>query len=155
MATVQPNCLLCNPQFADKHFRRILVWEDEYWRLTTSIYSEIPGFSYLEPKRHIPYITDLDGEEARTFGEVLARVTKVLREVTNADLVYIYVFGDTTPHLHLHLAPHVAGDACSEDIVSREAPLVPEDELQALSNQIRDRLAALSNSTGMKTRTDC
>jgi diadenosine tetraphosphate (Ap4A) HIT family hydrolase len=61
---------------------RVQVWEDELWRLTMSIEAEVLGFSYLEPKRHIPHVTDLGGEEARTFGQVLARVSAVLKSET-------------------------------------------------------------------------
>lgn len=71
----------------------------------------MPGFGHLEPVRHIPFLTDLDGEEAATLGPVLARVTSALRDVTAADLVYVYVFGERVAHLHFNLAPHRAGDA--------------------------------------------
>ena len=95
----------------DPELQRVQVWEDAYWRMTTSLWAEVPGFSYLEPKRHISDITALDGEEARIFGEILARVTQVLKKETGAELVYIYVFGDSVPHFHVHLAPHRTGDA--------------------------------------------
>src|SRR6476660_4562941 len=88
MTGSQPNCILCRGVEADPQLGVVQVWEDSYWRMTTSLDAEVPGFSYLEPKRHIPYITDLDGEEARTLGEVLAHVTTALREETDAELVY-------------------------------------------------------------------
>lgn len=71
----------------------------------------VAGFAQLEPHRHIPHITDLDGPEASTFGPVLARVTAALRSAAGADLTYAYVFGERVPHLHVNLAPHVDGDA--------------------------------------------
>ena len=140
---------------------RVEVWEDTYWRLTTSIAAEVAGFSYLEPKRHIADITHLDGEEARTFGETLARVTRILREETGSDLVYLYVFGDGVPHLHVHLAPHrindpsdplndamIRGETVEQKqpngttlIMSKEYPALPEAELRALAYRLRQRLA--------------
>ena len=63
---------------SDTERQRIQVWEDSLWGLAVSLDAEILALSYLEPKRHIPYITDLDDEEARTFGSVLARLTHVL-----------------------------------------------------------------------------
>jgi diadenosine tetraphosphate (Ap4A) HIT family hydrolase len=71
----------------------------------------VPGFAHLEPKRHIPYVTDLDGAEAATFGAVLARVTAALRDAAAAPMTYAYVFGDHVAHLHVNLAPHRPGDA--------------------------------------------
>lgn len=154
-------CVLCRGVEGDPELGRIQVWEDELWRLTTSIHpSETArGFSFLEPKRHIPDITGLEGEEAVTFGTVIGTVAAVLKEATGADLVYVYVFGGHIDHLHIHLAPHAEGDSLNDSmirgefieeplpsgtvaIVSTEFPPVPEDELRATAETIRDRLAA-------------
>src|SRR5919202_3346186 len=153
------NCILCRGAEADKELGVVQVWEDSYWRMTTSLDAEVLGFSYLEPKRHIPYITDLDGEEARTFGDVIARVTRALRDETGAELVYVYVFGGSIPHLHVHLAPHRPNDALNDQLIrgesvvehlesgivritSKEFPPLPEEEQRAVADRIRRRLAA-------------
>jgi diadenosine tetraphosphate (Ap4A) HIT family hydrolase len=102
-------CLLCRVADADAFFGRRRVWEDEYWRLSVVLHGAVAGFAHLEPRRHIPYITDLDGPEAATLGAVLARVTAVMRTATAADKIYVYVFGDRVPHLHLNLAPQRPG----------------------------------------------
>ena len=104
-------CMLCAPEVADAEFRRARLWEDELWRLSAVLRGPVPGFAHLEPKRHIPFLTDLDGPEAVTFGPVLARVTTALRDAAGAEKTYAYVFGDRVPHLHLNLAPHREGDA--------------------------------------------
>src|ERR687885_1153821 len=153
------NCILCRGVEADAELGVVQVWEDSYWRMTTSLDAEVLGFSYLEPKRHIPYITDLDGEEARTFGEVLAQLTTALREETGAELVYVYVFGGGVPHLHLHLAPHRSGDALNTQLirgefteeklesgvtryVSKDFPPLPEGEQRAAALRMQQRLAS-------------
>jgi diadenosine tetraphosphate (Ap4A) HIT family hydrolase len=105
------DCMLCRPEVADAQFSRTRVWEDHLWRLSAVLQGPVPGFAHLEPKRHIPYVTDLDGPEAATLGPVLARVTRALRAAARADMTYVYVFGDRVPHLHLNLAPHRDGDA--------------------------------------------
>jgi len=104
-------CLLCRVDDADAHFRRRRVWQDEYWRLSVVLHGAVVGFGHLEPHRHIPFITDLDGAEAATCGAVLARASAAVRAATGADKVYVYVFGDRVPHLHFNLAPHHLGDA--------------------------------------------
>jgi diadenosine tetraphosphate (Ap4A) HIT family hydrolase len=153
-------CILCRGVEGDPELGRIQVWEDELWRLTTSIHpSETArGFSFLEPKRHVPDITALEGAKAATFGTVIGTVTAALKEATGADLVYVYVFGGHIDHLHIHLAPHSEGDSLSDSmirgefieeplpsgtvaIVSKDFPPVPEDELRATAETIRDRLA--------------
>ena len=110
-STGMETCLLCDPAAADRAFSRTRVWEDELWRLSAVLQGPVPGFAHLEPKRHIPYVTDLDGAEAATFGAVLARVSAALREAAAADKTYAYVFGDHVAHLHVNLAPHRPGDA--------------------------------------------
>lgn len=49
-------CLLCDWAEADRHFQRVQVWDDELWRVTSSLVAPVAGFSYLEPKRHIPTV---------------------------------------------------------------------------------------------------
>jgi len=104
-------CLLCRPELADAHFSRTRLWEDEHWRLSAVLQGPIAGFAHLEPRRHIPFITDLDGAEAASLGVVLAQAAKALRTAARAEKTYIYVFGDHVPHLHFNLAPHREGDA--------------------------------------------
>ncbi len=89
---------------------------------------------------------------------MLRRVTLVLKEVTNAELVFAYVFGGGIPHLHVHLAPHREGDALNTQIVRGEVveekleggatrsvrtefPPLPRDELRAVAERIAERLA--------------
>jgi len=149
---------MCRGAAADDELERIEVWEDAHWRLTVSLAAEVPGFAYLEPKRHIAFVTDLDRDEAQTFGAVLAASTRVLKEETGADIVYAYIFGDSVPHLHVHLAPHRAGDALNDQmirgeiveeklpsgmtrIVSRDFPTIPRERLSEVAARVRDRLA--------------
>lgn len=153
------DCLICAGPERDSEWDRIQVWEDDLWRLTVSLSAEVPGFAYLEPKRHISHITELDGAEAETFGAVLARCTRVLREATGAEVVYVYVFGDGIPHLHVHLAPHRKGDALNDQMIrgeiveeklpsgmtqffSRDFPALPHEQLAAIAARVRERMSA-------------
>ncbi len=157
MADKESDCILCRGVAGDAELHRIQVWEDGLWRLTLSLDAEVLGFAYLEPKRHIPHITDLDGAEAKTFGEVMARVTQVLREETDAELVYVYVFGSGVPHLHVHLAPHRPDDALNAQIIrgevvneelpsgagrykSAEFPPLPVEDQRATAQRVQQRL---------------
>lgn len=133
------DCLLCDWAQSDAYFNRVLVWEDDVWRMTTSLVSPVRGFSYLEPKRHIAYITDLDGAEAATLGNVLAFVTSTLRDVTHAKMIYVNVFGERVAHLHFNLAPHVDGDALrgGYGMIADHARPYPIAELEDLADQLR------------------
>ena len=161
MTDLKPNpqleCVLCRGVAGDAELHRIQIWEDALWRLTLSLEAEVLGFSYLEPKRHIPHITDLAGEEARTFGEVLARVSQALRDETGAELVYVYIFGGGVPHLHVHLAPHRPDDALNTQMIrgelvteklacgaerytSQEFPPLPAEAQRAVARRVQRRL---------------
>ncbi len=150
-------CILCRGVAADADLERIEVWQDEHWRLTASLSSEILGFAYLEPKRHIRYVHELDGLEAGTFGAALARCSSALKHATGADLVYVYIFGDGIAHLHVHLAPHRSGDALNDQLIRGEIveekmpngmtrfysptyPALPRGELLAAADKVRDFL---------------
>jgi diadenosine tetraphosphate (Ap4A) HIT family hydrolase len=131
-------CVLCRR--GTESDRGVYVWEDELWRLWTLTTGKVPGYSFLTSKRHIPYITDLDGPEAATFGNTLRRLTRTLREVTGADLVHIHVFGDGAAHFHVHLVPHHRGDALMTQVVREDAADLPGSELVAVADRIATSL---------------
>ena len=139
----EPGCLLCDPAAADAHFGRVRVWEDDLWRLSVVLHGPIPGFAHLEPRRHIPFIADLDGPEAATLGVVLARVTRVLRDAAGAEKTYVFVSGDHVPHLHFNLAPHRTGDALrgGPGLLDPTVPEVDPAVHQAMATAIRDLFA--------------
>ena len=152
------DCPMCRGAAADEELERVEVWQDAHWRLTVSLSSEVAGFAYLEPKRHVRHITELDGSEASTFGSAMARSTKALKEATGADVVYVYIFGDGVPHLHVHLAPHRTGDALNDQMIrgelvqeklpngmtlftSKEFPALPREQLVEIAGQVRIRMS--------------
>jgi Diadenosine tetraphosphate (Ap4A) hydrolase and other HIT family hydrolases len=151
---MEQRCVLCAGAAGDPELLREGVWEDRLWRLSMSVEGYTTGFGYLEPKRHVPHVEDLDGEEAATFGTVLARVAGILKEASGAERAWVYVFGGGVPHLHVHLAPHRGGDALNgamirgeladeplsngaHRLVSREFPELPEDEIRAVIERTR------------------
>ncbi len=132
-------CLLCRHEEADREFERVEVWRDDLWRLTVSLAAPVAGFAYLEPLRHIPHITDLDGAEADTLGPVLAHVTSVLKAATNAEIVYVNVFGERHAHLHFNIASHCEGDALTggAGMLRDDAQAPPREQLASVAAQVR------------------
>jgi diadenosine tetraphosphate (Ap4A) HIT family hydrolase len=41
--------------------------------------------------------------EAKSFGVIMARVSKVLMETEKAEHIYSLISGNSVPHLHMHL----------------------------------------------------
>lgn len=122
----EDDCAICAGPAGDTGLGRVEVWRDGLWRLSMSTEGYTLGFSYLEPLRHVPHIEDLDGGEAMTFGPTLARVCAALRQAAGAERVFVYVFGGGIAHLHVHLGPHVTGDALNTAIIRGE---VAEEKL--------------------------
>ncbi len=152
------DCTLCAGAAGDPELSREEVWGDDLWRFSMSTEGTTTGFGYLEPRRHVPHIEDLDGPEAATLGTTLARVATALKAATGAERVYLYVFGGGIPHLHVHLAPHREGDALHSAIIrgeveevplpsgahrliSRDFPELPASEIRAVIERTRTRLA--------------
>jgi diadenosine tetraphosphate (Ap4A) HIT family hydrolase len=139
-------CMLCDVAVADKFFDRIRVYDDGAWRLSVVRRGAVAGFAHLEPHRHIPHITDLDGVEATSFGPVLARACAALRAAAGAELTYAYVFGERVAHLHVNLAPHVAGDALKggPGLLDPNAPDLPAERHEQVAATVRELLMVTS-----------
>ncbi len=152
------DCPMCRGAAADAELERVEVWQDAHWRLTVSLSSEVAGFAYLEPKRHIRYVTELDGPEAATFGLAMAHSTRALKDAAGAELVYVYIFGGGIPHLHVHLAPHRSGDGLNDQMIrgeiveeklpngmtrftSSEFPALPRAQLLRIADEVRHRMS--------------
>ena len=134
-------CAICARGAGDAELLREEVWADELWRLSMSTEGYTVGFAYLEPLRHIPHVEELDGPEAASFGPILARACAALKAATEAERIWIYVFGGGIPHLHVHLAPHREGDALNSAIIRGEMDDVPlpSGAHQLISREFREQ----------------
>lgn len=90
----------------------------------------------------------------------MAASTRVLKEVTGAEIVYVYIFGGGIPHLHVHLAPHRAGDALNDQMIkgeiveeklpsgmtrfeSKDFPPLPREQLLEIADRVRGRMGTM------------
>ena len=67
------------------------------------------GHLMIDLKRHAPGLAELTNEEAQALGVLVARLSRALKASEDAEHVYLFVFGDQVPHLHLHLIPRYPG----------------------------------------------
>jgi diadenosine tetraphosphate (Ap4A) HIT family hydrolase len=152
------DCLICRGPAGDAELDRVEVWRDAHWRLSMSRTGNTLGFGYLEPIRHIPYLADLDGPEAATFGPAIARASRVLRHATGGALVYAYVFGGGIAHIHVHLAPNAPDGVLNTELISGRVehrklpsgatemisldhPELPVEEVAAVIERVRAGMA--------------
>jgi diadenosine tetraphosphate (Ap4A) HIT family hydrolase len=102
------------------------------------------GWLVVETKRHVTGLGDLTDEEAAAVGRLMNRVARVQKDSEGAEHVYAFVFGDSVPHLHVHLAPRYPGTP-RDYWGSRlnewpDAARVTEAEMRELVAQLRGRL---------------
>lgn len=73
----------------------------------------VPGWMIVAPARHVEQIDLLHVEEAAALTPLLVEVTAALRLSTPCEKVYVSVFAEVLPHLHVHLIAR-APDAPAE-----------------------------------------
>lgn len=105
------------------------------------------GTLFVEPKRHVPGIAELDDAEAQRIGLVTSRLARALRESERAEHVYVFVLGHHVDHLHVWLVPRYPGTP-EEYWAMRlaewpDAPKGGASEIEALCARLRARLGAL------------
>jgi diadenosine tetraphosphate (Ap4A) HIT family hydrolase len=87
---------------------RAALWEDDRWYVR---HIEAPwgvaGWMMLVSKRHIAGAAAMDDDEARSYGVVLRRCTRVLADVTGALRIYTAALGEAVPHFHTHMVPRL------------------------------------------------
>nr|WP_251009451.1 HIT family protein [Bacillus sp. ISL-39] len=89
-----------------------MIYEDDYVYVGHIDRNGDPnylGHIMIDLKRHVPTLGDLNIEEAKVFGMMMAKVGKALMVSEGAEHIYSYVLGDAVPHLHMHLVPRYPG----------------------------------------------
>jgi histidine triad (HIT) family protein len=102
------------------------------------------GWLVIEPKRHTAALGELTVAEASALGVLVNRLARILKEGTNAEHVYAFVYGDAVKHLHVHLAPRYP-DTPREYWGARvnrwpSAPRVNEQQMREFVASLRARL---------------
>ena len=83
------------------------IWEDESFLAFLSIQPINPGHTLVIPKKHVPYIFDLDDQ---TLGDLIVKckpIARALKEIFKpaSGKIGVMVMGGEVPHVHVHLVP--------------------------------------------------
>ena len=111
----------------------------------------LAGWFLLDSVRCVRNAADFNDMEAATFGAVLQRVTRAVREACGVPRTYTIMFGEGAPHLHAHIVPRRPDDpeTCAWAVadlyrlVERglRAP-APDEQVDAVSARVRSLLAS-------------
>jgi histidine triad (HIT) family protein len=105
---VMEACFICNKHAGSIETSGVTIYEDNYvfvGHIDKKGEPNYLGHIMIDLKRHVPTLGDMNMEEAKVFGMMLAKVSKALQETEKVEHIYSYVLGDAVPHLHLHIVP--------------------------------------------------
>jgi diadenosine tetraphosphate (Ap4A) HIT family hydrolase len=110
----------------------------------------VPGWFVVAPTRHVEQWDALDPGELRELGPLVARVSSALRAETPTAKVYVSVFAEVLPHLHVHVVArppdHPAEERGARLFLSERR--TPDTEVQALARRVYARLAGKEAAPG-------
>lgn len=104
------------------------------------------GCILVKTKRHTPGFTDLTAAEGQAIGLALARLSNALKVVAGAEKVYVEMYAEVTPHLHVFLIARYPGtpEKYWRWNVQKwpDAPRGDKQAVDALATRLRAHLAS-------------
>jgi len=100
-------CLFC--RIASGEIPSKKVFEDDQVVAFHDVTPQAPTHVLVIPRRHIPSLDDMSGDDVATIGETVLRLTKIARELgLDVDGYRVVVnngpgAGQTVFHIHFHL----------------------------------------------------
>jgi diadenosine tetraphosphate (Ap4A) HIT family hydrolase len=81
------------------------VLRTELWSACVAEGYEVPGWLFLQTRRHVEGPMSMNSEEAGELGLNIAHLTAAIQAVTDAEKVYVLAYGERFPHFHVVLLP--------------------------------------------------
>ncbi|ADU29487.1 HIT family protein [Evansella cellulosilytica] len=103
---MEESCFICNKHQGTIITSGATIYEDDYifvGHIDNNGKPNYLGHIMIDLKRHVPTLAEMNPEEAKTFGVIMARLSRALKETEGAEHVYALVSGNAVPHLHMHL----------------------------------------------------
>ena len=129
------------------------IFRTQYWDLVHSYNTSLPSWLVLVARRHLAAIDEMSAAESAELGVLLQQVSASLKQVTGCQKTYVMQFAEHPqhPHVHFHVVPRLneqpethRGPRVMKYLQVTEDEYVTEDVMNALSEQIRQALLALS-----------
>jgi diadenosine tetraphosphate (Ap4A) HIT family hydrolase len=100
-------CPIC-----EKHERKEeVLFENQNWVISHGpLASQLLGYVYIEPKRHVENWSEFTDAELLEIGPLLKSVESALQELISLDRLYSVTISEAVRHIHFHLIPRV--DEC-------------------------------------------
>lgn len=140
------DCFVCRKHRGEVTVAGGVLYEDDLVLATRPAGATYPAHLMLDTRRHVGELADLTVAEAEAVGRAVRRLAQALREVCGVEHVYLSVFGDAVPHVHVHVVGRYPGtpkEYWGRDVTRwPEAPRASDDELAAEADRLRALLQA-------------
>jgi hypothetical protein len=100
-------CQICERETSEEEPLGGWILRTELWSACVADGFEIPGWIFLELRRHAEGPMAMDGAEASELGPLLVQLTAGVERATQAEKVYVLAFGELFAHFHFVLAPRM------------------------------------------------
>ena len=137
----QNDCVIC--KLVADELEVSVVHQDDLCLAFMDIQPINPGHTLVVPRRHAPYLADLDEEEGAQIFRVAQRVATALRkcgvkcEGVNFFLADGEAAGQEVFHSHLHVFPRYAGDEFGLNLPSDYQGKPTRKELNEIAQSLK------------------
>ncbi|WP_413378269.1 HIT family protein [Alkalihalobacillus sp. 1P02AB] len=100
------DCLICAKHFQNNN----ILYQDAHWVLTHGpVQSQLLGYVYLEPKRHVENWFEFTDGELRELGPLIKKIEMAIQSLIPIERLYSVTISEAVRHIHLHLIPRYEG----------------------------------------------
>jgi histidine triad (HIT) family protein len=99
-------CVFCARPMAAPRLPGGVILEYGGFQVTHWMAQERPtylGNLLIQTLRHVPTLADLSDVESEAFGRIVGRLSRAVRTVARAELIYLYGFQEIVRHVHWFL----------------------------------------------------
>lgn len=100
-------CPLCARELSHDEPPGAWVLRSGLWSAGVMEGFEVPGWLFLQLRRHAEGPMAMATDEAAELGGLLVELTGAIQAVTGAEKVYVVAYGEAFPHFHLLLHPRM------------------------------------------------
>ena len=94
-----------------------LIWQNPALRVVSVEDPDLPGYTRVVWRAHVPEMSDLDPREREDLMQAVFLVENIQRRVLRPHKINLASLGNMTPHLHWHVIPRWRGDPWFPDAV--------------------------------------
>ncbi len=124
------SCIFC--KIIKNEIPAYKVWENNNFLVFLDVNPINPGHILLIPKKHFEEVFDLDDDLYDEVFQIIKKISKPLRNITNAKKVGVAIEGLGVSHCHIHIVPIHNGNELNPE----RAKKATEEELKEMQTKL-------------------